>query len=105
MVKTSLVAQTVKCLPTMRETRVRSLGREDLLEKQWQPSLVFLLGKSHRQRSLLGCMPANAGNIRDMGSIPGSPRSPGEANGNLLQYCCLENPHGQRSLMCYSPQG
>ena len=31
---TSLVAQTVKCLPTMRETPVRSLGREDLLEKE-----------------------------------------------------------------------
>ena len=30
----SLVAQTVKCLPTMRETWVRSLGREDLLEKE-----------------------------------------------------------------------
>ena len=31
---TSLVAQTVKCLPTMRETRVQYLGREDLLEKE-----------------------------------------------------------------------
>ena len=30
----SLVAQTVKCLPTMRETRVRSLGQEDSLEKE-----------------------------------------------------------------------
>ena len=30
----SLVAQMVKCLPTMRETRVRSLGREDTLEKE-----------------------------------------------------------------------
>ena len=29
-----LVAQTVKCLPTMRETRVQSLGREDLLKKE-----------------------------------------------------------------------
>ena len=35
--------------------------------------------------------PANAGNIRDMGSIPGSGRSPGVGNGNLLQYSCLEN--------------
>ena len=32
--RTSLVAQTVKCLPTVRETRVRSLGQEDLLEKE-----------------------------------------------------------------------
>ena len=36
--------------------------------------------------------PANAGDIRDMGSIPGSGRSPGEGHSNLLQYSCLENP-------------
>ena len=36
--------------------------------------------------------PANAGDIRDTGSGPGSGRSPGEGNGNLLQYSCLENP-------------
>ena len=36
--------------------------------------------------------PANAGDVRDMGSIPGLGRSPGEVNGNLLQYSCLENP-------------
>ena len=36
--------------------------------------------------------PANEGDIRDMGSIPGSGRSPGEGNGNPLQYSCLENP-------------
>ena len=40
----------------------------------------------------------------DSGSIPGSGRPPGEGNGNPLQYCCLENPHGQRSLAGYSPR-
>ena len=35
---------------------------------------------------------ANAGEVRDADSIPGSGRSPGEGNGNPLQYCCLENP-------------
>ena len=35
--------------------------------------------------------PANAGGARDMGSIPGLGRSPGEGNGNPLQYFCLEN--------------
>ena len=35
---------------------------------------------------------AYAGNIRDMGSIPGSGSSPGVGNGNVLQYVCLENP-------------
>ena len=36
--------------------------------------------------------PANAGDIRDVGSVPGSGRSPGEGNGNPLRYSCLENP-------------
>ena len=35
--------------------------------------------------------PANAGDVRDMGSIPGSGRSPGRGHGNPLQYSCLEN--------------
>ena len=37
-------------------------------------------------------LPANAGDIRDSGLIPGSGRSPGEGNGNSLQYFCLGNP-------------
>ena len=36
--------------------------------------------------------PANAGDIRDMGSIPELGRSPGEGHGNPLQYSSLENP-------------
>ena len=36
--------------------------------------------------------PANAEDVRDMGSIPGLGRSPGGGHGNLLQYSCLENP-------------
>ena len=37
-------------------------------------------------------LPADAGDARDWGSIPGSERSPGVGNGNPLQYSCLENP-------------
>ena len=37
-------------------------------------------------------LPANAGDIRDESSIPGSGGSPGEGHGNLFQYSCLENP-------------
>ena len=37
-------------------------------------------------------LPANAGDIRDSGSIPGWGRSPEEGNGNPLRYSCLENP-------------
>ena len=37
-------------------------------------------------------LPTKAGDIRDMGSIPGSGRYPGGGHGNPLQYSCLENP-------------
>ena len=37
-------------------------------------------------------LPANAGDIRDVGLIPGLGRSPGGRHGNPLQYSCLENP-------------
>ena len=48
-------------------------------------------------------LPASAGDAGDMGSIPESERSPGGGNGNPLQYSFLENPHGQRRLVGYSP--
>ena len=41
----------------------------------------------------------SAYNVGDLGSIPGLERSPGEGNGNPLQYSCLEKSHGQRSLV------
>ena len=50
-------------------------------------------------------LPANAGDVRDMGSIPGSGRSPREGHGNPLQYSCLENPTDKRSVVGYSPWG
>ena len=40
---------------------------------------------------------ASACNVGDLGSIPGSGRSPGEGNGNPLQYSCLENPMDRRA--------
>ena len=48
-------------------------------------------------------LPANAGDIRDPDTIPGSGRSPGGGHGNPLKYSCLENPHEQRSLAVCSP--
>ena len=50
----SLVAQIVKNLPAMQETWVGSLGQEDPLEEAWKPTPVFLPGKAHGQRSLVG---------------------------------------------------
>ena len=48
-------------------------------------------------------LPANTGDIRDVGSIPSLRRSSGEGNGYPLQYSCLT--HGQRSLVGYRPWG
>ena len=42
-------------------------------------------------------LPANAGDIRDVGSIPRSGRFPGGGHGNPLQYSCLENPMDRRA--------
>ena len=44
-------------------------------------------------------LPANEGELRDMGVIPESERSPAEGGGNPLQYLYLKKPHGQRSLV------
>ena len=52
-----LVAQTVKNLPAMQETRVQFLDQEGCLEKEWQPIPVLLLRESHGQRSLAGYSP------------------------------------------------
>ena len=47
----------------------------------------------------------SACNARDLGSIPGSGRSPGEMNGNPLQYSCLENPMDRGAWRDCSPWG
>ena len=104
----SLVAQLVKSLPAMQETRVRSLGWEDPLETgmtthssilAWRIHVVQLLvrfpGGSDGKES--ACSEGN------LGSIPGSGRSPGEGNGCPLQCSCLENsgteePDGLQSM-------
>ena len=61
---------------------------------QWKTPLTpFLILSGASQVALvIKNLPANAGDIRDMGSIPWWGRSPGEGNGNLLQYSCLEYP-------------
>ena len=52
--ESSLVAQMVKHLPAMRETRVRSLGWEDFLEKEMATHSSTLAWRSHGRRSLVG---------------------------------------------------
>ena len=53
----SLVAQTVKNLPAVQETRVQSLVRKIPWRRAWRPTPVFLPEESHGQRSLAGYSP------------------------------------------------
>ena len=61
----------------------------------WSTSTSVLLGKINYRASLVAQLirnpPANAGDAKEAGLTPGSGRSPGEGNGNLFQYFCLEN--------------
>ena len=68
------------------------------LERDRLPSAVFLGFPS-------GSDSESVYNVGDLGLIPGLGRSPGGGHGNQLQYFCLENPHGQRSLAGYRPWG
>ena len=51
------MAKMVKNSPALEETRIPSLGQEDPLKKEWQPTPVFLSGESHGQRGLAGYSP------------------------------------------------
>ena len=95
----SLTAQLIKNPPAMQKTPAWFLGQEDSRRRDRLPTSVFFRfpGYSVSKES-----PCNAG---DLGSIPGLGRSSGGGHGNLLQYSCLENPHGQRSLAGCSTWG
>ena len=62
------------------------LVQETLFEDDWYKTWVSQVALVVKNP------PANAGDTRDTGSIPGSGRSPGGGHGNPLQYSCLENP-------------
>ena len=110
----------------MPETRVQSLGRRDPLEYEmvthssifawripWieEPSGLQSMGSqrvSHDwapEQQQIHCTEKLNSHHGVLGSIPGLGRSLGEGNGNPLQYFCLENPHGEKSLVGYSPWG
>ena len=61
-----------------------------LLYFQFKPHLLYSVGFPHV--SVVKNLPAKAGDAGDTGSISGSGRSPGEENGNPLQYSCQDNP-------------
>ena len=63
-------------------------------KKTWEQVFKCLLDifRGFPGGSVVKNLPANAGDLRDPGSIPGSGRSPGGGRGHTLQYSCLENP-------------
>ena len=71
--------------------------------------LVFWIdGQINHNIPLIGSLwlsKESAFNVGDLGSIPGLGRFPGGGRGNPIQFFCLENPHGQRCLVGYSPWG
>ena len=77
----SLVALTVKNLQC-RRPEFDPWFRKIALRREWASQVVLLVKNP----------PADAGGVRDLGSILGSGRSPGGRNRNPLQYSCLENP-------------
>ena len=87
------------CLPGICKLR----GSLDLL---YPHSLEQCLTPGASQVALVvKNLAANAGDRRDADWIPGSERSPGGGNGNPLQYSCLENTHGERTLAGYATIG
>ena len=70
------------------------LGCSQVLRRQWDPTPVFLPGKSHGRKSLVGCSPWGCW-VSDMTErlhFHFSLSCTGEGNGNPLQCSCLENP-------------
>ena len=63
--RASLVSQLVKNLSAVQEAWVRSLGQEDSLDKEMATHSVFLPGKSHGQRSLVGYSPWGCKSLSD----------------------------------------
>ena len=75
----------VKNQPVKQKTRLWFLGWEDPWRRNRLTTLIFL-GFPHGSDG-----EESACNVRDLGSIPGLGRPPGERNSNPLQYSCLEN--------------
>ena len=94
-----MVAQLVKNPPAMQETLVDSWVGKIPWRMDRLPTPVFLGFPGDSDDKESAC---RAG---DLGSIPGLQRFPGGRYGNPLQYSYLEDLHGQRSLVGYSPCG
>ena len=76
----------------MWESCIQSLGSKDPLEKEMATHSSILLEGASQVALVVKNLPVNTGDIRDVGSIPGSGSSPGGGHDNPLQYSCLKNP-------------
>ena len=68
------------------------LSLNDQADKNNNIEILNKINRTDLVAQLVKNPSAGAGDIRDVGSIPASGRSPGGGHGNLLQYSCLENP-------------
>ena len=77
------------------EGHIRSLIKSDSNTIPFSIFCVAVIG--FPGSTVIKNLPANAGDARDPSSIPELGRSPGERNGNLFQYSCLENSMNRRA--------
>ena len=105
----TLLADCYICLSLFLGFPGSSAGKEPACNAE-NPSSIPGSGRSPGE-GIGMCFPGgsdskeSACNAGDLGSIPGLGRSPGGGHGNPFQYSCVENSHGQRSLVGYSPWG
>ena len=85
--------ESFSALPTSKYS-LKGRGRVSHQRRQWQPTPVLLPGKSHRQRSMVGCSPwgRKESDTTERLHFHFSLSCIEEGNGNPLQYSCLENP-------------
>ena len=94
------VQETLNSLLQHHSSKASILRCSALFQRRkWQPTPVFLPGKSHRQRSLVGCNPwyHKESDMTEGLHFHFSLSCIGEGNGNRLQCSCLENPRDGRA--------
>ena len=94
MVKAGCITEDDIKMCTLPEkcTIDKIIGAGPQLSGSLDYSVVHSLYGASQMVLMVKNLPASAGDLRDVGLIPGSGRSPGGGRGHILQYSCLENP-------------